>query len=70
MEIGKKIGQYLRDNGIKQAYVCNKTGITAAVMSDICTGSRKSVDCIDYYKICKALGVDLLTFLADGDTEI
>ncbi len=70
MEIGIKIGNYLRDNGIKQTFLCDKTGISAGVMSDICTGKRKSVDCIDYYKICKALGLDLLTFLADGDTEL
>lgn len=70
MELGKKIGKYLKDNGIKQAFVCEKTGITATVMSDICTGTRKSVDCIDYYKICSALGLDLMYFLADGEAEI
>ena len=70
MEIGMKIGKYLKDNGIKQRFICEKTGISSSVMSAICTGRRTSVDCIDYYKICKALGVDLLTFLADGEAEL
>lgn len=70
MEIGMRIGQYLRDKGIKQSHICAKTGIEAQAMSDICTGTRKKVDCIEYFKICKALGVDLMTFLTDEDAEL
>lgn len=64
--IGLRIGQYLKENGIKQAYLVEKTGIPAYAISDICTGDRKSIDVLAYYKICKALGVDLMTFLTDG----
>jgi transcriptional regulator with XRE-family HTH domain len=65
MEVGKKIGQYLKDNGIKQAFLVEKTGLSANVISDICNGVRKTIDCIEYYKICKALGVALETFVDD-----
>ena len=64
--LGLKIGQYLNDKGIKQAYLVNKTGLPAYVVSDICTGKRKSVDAVVYYKICTALGVDLDYFLREG----
>jgi transcriptional regulator with XRE-family HTH domain len=70
MEIGKRIGAYLKDQGIKQAYLCERTGLTPTEMSYICTGKCKKVDAIDYYKICKALEVDLLYFLRNGDSEI
>lgn len=68
--IGLRIGQYLKDNGIKQAYLVEKTGIPAYAISDICTGDRKSIDVLAYYKICKALGVDLMTFISEGEAEI
>ena len=70
MEIGIKIGQYLKDRGIKQSFLVEKTGMTASAVSDICTGSRKTIDCIEYFKICRALEVDMLTFMTDGEAEI
>jgi len=68
--IGLRIGQYLKENGIKQAYLVEKTGIPAYAISDICTGDRKSIDVLAYYKICKALGVDLMTFISEGEAEV
>lgn len=68
--IGLRIGQYLKENGIKQAFLVEKTGIPAYAISDICTGDRKSIDVLAYYKICKALGVDLMTFISEGETEV
>lgn len=68
--LGLKIKQYLTENGIKQAFLVEKTGLSANAISDICSGKRK-VDAIEYYKICTALGVDLLYFLTDGkESEI
>lgn len=63
METGKRIGKYLQEKGIKQAFLVNSTGMTASAISDICTGSRKSIDVVEYWKICKALAVPLETFL-------
>ena len=66
--VGKRIGQYLKANGIKQAFVAEKVGISCPQMSDICTKGR-SVDCVLYYKICKALNLPLETFLEGEDGE-
>lgn len=69
--LGMRIKQYLQANGIKQAFLVDKTGLSASAVSDICNGRKKSIDTIAYYKICKALGVDLLYFLTDGkDAEV
>ena len=65
MDIGLKIGQYLKDHGIKQTYLAQETGLTACAISDICIGKRKAINCIEYYKICRALGVELDTFIPD-----
>jgi transcriptional regulator with XRE-family HTH domain len=60
--IGSKIKEYLTENGIKQGFVAEKVGLTPSQMSDICN-RNKSIDCVTYYKICKALNVPLETFL-------
>lgn len=60
--VGKRIGEYLTNNGIKQSFVAEKVGITAPQMSEICNKGR-SIDCITYYKICKVLNLPLETFL-------
>ena len=67
--IGMKIKQYLTEKGIKQTFLVEKTGMSSSVISDICTGRKKSIDTIAYYKICKALGVDLATFLKEEGEE-
>lgn len=56
--IGAAIKNYLNQNGIKQAFVADKVGITTGQMSDICNKGR-TIDCILYYKICRALNVSL-----------
>lgn len=64
--VGKRISEYLTDNGIKQSFVAEKVGITKSQMSDICTKGR-SIDCVTYYKICKTLNVPLEMFLVDQE---
>ena len=66
--IGAIIKKYLKDNGIKQAFLVEKTGLTAAQVSDICNHDRK-VDAIEYYRICKALGVDLEYFVKKAEVK-
>lgn len=68
--LGLKIQQYLKENGIKQSFLVEKTGLSASIVSDICTGTRQKVDAIEYFKICKALGVPLDTFLFDEESEV
>lgn len=64
--IGAKIKEYLIENGIKQTFLAQKAGLTDSIISDICIHDRK-VDCIEYYRICKALNVPLDFFLKDLD---
>lgn len=60
--VGKRIKEYLNENGIKQSFLAEKTGMTNSVISDICTKERR-IDALEYYKICKALNVPLEMFL-------
>ena len=62
--VGKNIGQYLIENGLKQSFVAEKVGIPKSQMSDICTKDR-SVDSVLYYRICKVLNVPLEQFLEE-----
>lgn len=62
--IGAKIKEYLNENGIKQSFLAERTGLTPSQVSDICIHDRK-IDCIEYYKICRALNVELEYFLKD-----
>lgn len=63
--VGVKIKEYLVQNGIKQSFLVEKTGLTASAISDICTGKRKELSVVDYFKICKALGVSMDFFVGD-----
>lgn len=62
--IGKRIKEYLAERGIKQSFVAEKAGLTPTTMSDICIKDRK-IECVEYYRICKALGVPMETFMED-----
>lgn len=66
--VGKRIKEYLDQNGIKQTFLAKKAGLTDSVVSDICTKGRK-IDVVEYYKICKALNVPLETFLEEQEEE-
>ena len=67
--LGQKIKDYLTEKGIKQSFLAEKTGMTADAISSICNGSR-NVGAIEYFKICKALGVPLETFVFDEESEV
>ncbi len=66
MSIGEKIKDYLEANGIKQTFLAKNAGLTDSTVSAICIRGR-SIDCIEYYKICKALNLPLDYFLKDED---
>ena len=66
MSVGEKIKKFLDENGIKQTFLAEKTGLTNSIISDICIRGRK-IDCVEYYKICTALRVPLETFLTDEE---
>ena len=62
--VGARIKDYLLENGIKQSFLSEKTGLSTNRVSNICNHNQK-IDCITYYKICKALNVPLDTFLKE-----
>ena len=66
--VGERIKQYLNDNGIRMSFVTEKVGIPSSQFSDICNKGRK-IDCVTYYKICKALNVPLEKFLEDEEAS-
>lgn len=67
--VGQRIKSYLEDHGIKQTFLSEKTQIPPMILSTILSGQRK-IEVMEYFRICRALGVDLMTFIADGETEI
>ena len=64
--VGSKIKEYLDNNGIKQTFLAKETGISDSRISKI-LNQGVSIDCIDYYRICKALNVPLGSFLEGCD---
>lgn len=60
--VGRNIGKYLEENGIKQSYLAEKVGVTPAKMSNICKRD-KMVDSVTYYRICKVLNVPFERFM-------
>jgi transcriptional regulator with XRE-family HTH domain len=55
---GSDIKKYLEENGIKQNFLSEKTGIPASVINAILNDKRK-VEANEYMKICDAIGVPL-----------
>lgn len=54
--IAKSIAEYMKENGIKQCFLCEKTGMTKHSISYALSGKRKlSIE--EYGKICAALHV-------------
>ena len=67
--VGQRIKAYLTANGIKQVFLVEKTGISSQKLIAILSGKRK-LEVMDYYRICQALNVDMLTFIAEGEGEL
>ncbi len=58
---GSDIKKYLEENGIKQAFVSEKTGIPAPILNMMLNDNRK-IEANEYMKICDAIGVPLEQF--------
>lgn len=67
--VGQRIKTYLEEHGIKQVFLAEKADIPPMILSVILSGQRK-IEVMEYYRICRALGVDLMSFIADGETEL
>lgn len=62
--IGEKIGEYLDENGITQAFLAEKAKMTPISVSMVVNGARK-VSAEEYIRICRALKLDLEYFADD-----
>lgn len=58
---GSDIKEYLIENGIKQSYVSEKTGIPAPILNMMLNDNRK-IEANEYMRICDAIGVPLDQF--------
>lgn len=67
--VGKRINAYLTDHGIKKKFLSDNAGIPFPILSAILAGTRK-LEVMEYYRMCKALQVDVMTFLVDEESEI
>ncbi len=54
MSVGKRIKNYLEENGISQAFVSEKTAIAGNTFSNMLNGKRK-ITVEEYFIICDAL---------------
>lgn len=54
MNVQSRISEYIRYAGIKQATICEKTGIRTDAMSAMLNGKRK-MTADEFEKICRAI---------------
>lgn len=66
MTEGKKIKNYLQRKGITMAWLSRDTGISQSRLYMI-IGRNQSINCRDYYIICKSLGVPYEYFIEGGE---
>ncbi|MDD3393820.1 MAG: helix-turn-helix transcriptional regulator [Anaerotignum sp.] len=64
--LGLKIKEYLVSNGITQAFVSGKTGISAPTLCAMLNGERKIL-AEEYFLICKALNLDFAFFYRESE---
>ena len=66
MVVQSKVAQYLEEQGIKQSWLAQKTGLTDNMISGILNGKRKmSAD--EFVCICKALGKNPNDFMEESN---
>ncbi len=63
MKVYQKVSQYIIENGIKQKFISEKTGIAENTLSMILNGKRK-MDADEFVEIIIALGVDANYFIS------
>ena len=67
--VGQRIKAYLEANGIKQSFLSKEADIPAPALVALLSGTRR-IEIMEYYRICRALKVDMLTFIAEGESEV
>ena len=64
MEAERKLKLYLEEHGIKQQFVCDKTGIDKVTLSNILNGKRK-LTANELLLIANAINVPLNFFVSE-----
>lgn len=62
MKVYEKLSNYIENNGIKQKFISEKTGIPENVLSTILNGKRK-LDVEEFVDIVLALNLDANYFI-------
>ncbi len=57
MNVNEKLRQFVEKEGIKQSYICEKTGMTADCVSRIMNSTRK-ITAEEFLEICTVLKLD------------
>ncbi|MBQ1555295.1 MAG: helix-turn-helix transcriptional regulator [Clostridia bacterium] len=65
MVVQSKVAQYLEEQGIKQSWLAQKTGLTDNMISGILNGKRK-MTADEFVRICKAIGKNPNDFMEAG----
>ncbi len=64
--IRENIILYIKRNGIKQVFLCEKTGLSPSAVSAI-MNRKRDIEVDEYYAICEALGVSLDFFVEQSE---
>lgn len=59
--LGTKIKEYIDEQGLKQKKIAAEAGLTVQTFNDMLNGRRR-IETIEYFNICKALGVSIKYF--------
>ena len=65
MVVQSKVAQYIEEQGIKQSWLAQKTGLTDNMISGILNGKRK-MTADEFVRICKAIGKNPNDFMEAG----
>ena len=68
MKIYQKLSKYIDENGIKQKYISDKTGIPENILSMILNGNRK-INADEFVEILIALNLDANYFIHSFENE-
>ena len=58
MSVGKAIASIIKEKGLKQTFVAEKSGLTRQQLNDICR-ERRSVSAVECFRICTVIGTDV-----------
>lgn len=59
--LGRAIKEYIDDHGLKQKKIAEDAGMKPQTLSDI-LNCRRKVEAMEYFAICRALGVSVNYF--------